>query len=166
MIIEIMGRPGPHVRDALEKHVQNLDSSKAVETHSIKISDPKEIERDEEHKSEQPMFTCFAEVDFEVENFMILSQIVFDFMPSSVEIIEPHSFNMDANEVTELLNNISGRLHRYDEVAKMAHGRIGYLESMLKQSQEALISKDSAKVEKKGKKESGKKGKKKDSKKK
>ena len=133
MIIEIMGRPGPHVRDALEKHVQNLDSSKAVEVHSIKISDPKEIERDEENKNADPMYTCFAEVDFEVETFNILSGIVFDFMPSSIEVTEPHSFNLDANEITELLNNIGGRLHRYDEVAKMAQGKIGYLENQLNQ---------------------------------
>ena len=141
MIIEIMGKPGAYVREALEKHVKNLDSSSAVEVHSIKISDPKKIERDKEHRKEEAVFTCFAEVDFEVDTFNILSEIVFDFMPSSIEVTNPHKFNIDANEITELLNNIGGRLHRYDEIAKMAHAKIKYLETQLKQFDGKDVSK-------------------------
>jgi len=118
MIIEIAGKPPKHVKESLQKYVRTLDEIKDLELHSIKISEPKKI------KDSNGMFTCFAEVEFETETFLRMAHIMFDYMPSSVEVIEPSTFKFSAPEASELLNNISGRLHRYDEIAKMAHGRI------------------------------------------
>jgi hypothetical protein len=81
------------------------------------VSDPKELEK---HPG---IFTCFAEADFESPNFSRVTETMFDFMPSSVEIIEPSKVIMDANEATTMLNNLTGRLHRYDDIAKLAKNR-------------------------------------------
>ena len=70
------------------------------------------------------MFTCFAEADFEAKSFARLSETMFDFMPSSVEVIEPVKVTLSMGEATDLLNNISGRMHRYDELAKVAGIRL------------------------------------------
>lgn len=164
IIVEMMGKPDKFVRESLEKHIKSLDSYTEVEIRSAKISDPKEVEvPEDQEKPKDPMFTCFAEIEFEVPTFERLTSVVFDFMPSSVEVVEPITFDLDATEVTDLLNNLSGRLHRYDDVAKLAHARIGYLESQLKGTQEAAL-KESAqdiKKEEKSKKSNSKKSKKK-----
>jgi len=126
MIVEIAGRPAEHVRMALESHANILNDVKDVEVHTIKVSEPKELEMDQKAQGIPeggPMFTCFAELDFEVGNFSRLSEIMFDFMPSSIEVIEPANVSMNIEEATSLLNNLSGRLHRYDEVAKVAQMR-------------------------------------------
>jgi hypothetical protein len=74
---------------------------------------------------------------------------MFDFMPSSVEVIEPSKVQLESGEATELLNNLSGRLHRYDEVARVAQFKTHHLEEQLKLAQESIIEKDSEKPEKK-----------------
>ena len=135
MIIEIAGRPPEHVKESLEEYVKMIDKVKDVELHSIKISEPVEVGGNKE------IFTCFSEVDFEVGNFSRLSEIMFDFMPSSVEILEPSKVSLDSSDATSLLNNISGRLHRYDDVAKIAQAKIHELSSQLKLSQKIMIEK-------------------------
>lgn len=114
MIVEMAGAPGEYVKEMLSKHVMILNEVKDIKVVSIKISDPVEV------KDARGMYTCFAEADFETENFSRMIDTMFDFMPSSVEIIEPSKVSLDSNEATALLNNLSGRLHRYDELAKVA----------------------------------------------
>jgi len=141
MIVEMAGRPAAHVKESLENHVGVLDKNKDIEVHSISVSKPKEIEMENVSKGNE-MFTCFAEVDFEVENFSRLSEIIFDFMPSSVEVIEPAKVTLDTGEASNLLNNIAGRMHRYDEIAKIAGVRLQQMNAELQAAQEALIGKD------------------------
>ena len=127
MIVEMAGRPAEHLTASLEKHIGILNEVKDIEVHSIKVSEPREIEREktpEGTPQEDVMFTAFAEADFECESFARLSETMFDFMPSSVEVIEPSKVTMEMTEATDLLNNISGRMHRYDEIAKVAGARL------------------------------------------
>lgn len=150
MIIETAGRPAAHVKEFLGNHVGALANVQDIEVHSNNISEPKKIEM-EGAPQEDPMFTCFAEVDFEVESFSRLSEIVFDFMPSSVEVVEPSKVSLDTHEASNLLNNISGRMHRYDEIAKIAGIRLQQMNAQLQAAQQALIEKDSKKPTKKKK---------------
>jgi hypothetical protein len=149
MIIEMAGRPEKHLTESLEKHVGVLREVKDAEVHEIKVSEPRALARGEgsadsgeRDKEGEEMFTAFAECDFEIPSFARLSETMFDFMPSSVEVIEPSSVEMDATEATDLLNNISGRLHRYDEIAKIAGERLRQMDAQLKAMQAALIERD------------------------
>jgi hypothetical protein len=156
MIVEMAGRPAEHLTESLEKHIGVLYKVKDIVVNSIKVSEPREIPQENDQGGEK-MFTAFAEADFECETFARLAETMFDFMPSSVEVIEPSKITMDISESTALLNNISGRMHRYDEIAKIAGARLHQMGSQLKAAQEALIEKDSKKVTKKKKKKSTKK---------
>jgi hypothetical protein len=98
MIVEMAGTPGEHVRESLGKHVGVLDEFTFVEVHSNNVSEPKLIDGSED------MFTCFAEVDFEVDTLSKLSELMFDFMPSSIEVIEPGKLHLELGEATDLLN--------------------------------------------------------------
>ena len=149
MIIEIAGRPAGHVKKSLEEYVMTLNDIKDIEVHSIKVSSPKKIEdsvtKEKPAKKGNEMFTCFAEIDFETETFARLSEIMFDFMPSSIEVVEPSNFKLSAPDATNLLNNISGRLHRYDEIAKIAHEKIRYQSSQLQLAQKMIEEKSTKK---------------------
>lgn len=142
MIVEMAGRPAEHLTESLEKHIGILNEVNDIKVHSIKVSEPREIEVGEAVSVGEVMFTAFAEADFETENFSRLTETVFDFMPSSVEVIEPSSVNMGMTDATALLNNISGRMHRYDEIMKIAGERLNQMNAQLKAAQEALIEKD------------------------
>jgi hypothetical protein len=130
MIVEMAGSPAAHVKETLSKHIGVLGKMKDIEVHSIKISEPAAIEK------APGMFTCFTETDFETENLSRMTEVIFDFMPSSIEVIEPSKLNISSTDTTALLNNISGRLHRYDEVARAAQFRYKQLEAQLQKIQE------------------------------
>ena len=164
MIVEMAGRPAEHLTESLEKHISILNKVDDVTVHSIKVSEPKEIEQ-KDVAPEEIMFAAFAEADFEAESFARLSETMFGFMPSSVEVIEPSKVTMDSSESTALLNNISGRMHRYDEIAKIAGARLQQMNAQLQAAQKALIDKD-AEISKLGEKKAKKKVSKKVSKKK
>ena len=164
MIVEMAGRPAAHLTESLEKHVSILRDVSDAEVHEIKVSTPKVIPS--EVGSEQSvvgsgkderedMFTAFAECDFEMPSFARLSETMFDFMPSSVEVIEPSTVNLDMSEATDLLNNISGRMHRYDEIAKIAGEGLRQMDAQLKAMHAALIERDAKIAELSGKSEVG-----------
>tara|TARA_Y100000310_G_C20665841_1_gene807418 strand:+ start:1630 stop:2091 length:462 start_codon:yes stop_codon:yes gene_type:complete len=149
MIVEMAGRPANHVKESLSKHVGVLDKLGDLTVHKTTVSEPKEMEKSKDSKEIEPVFTCFAEVDFETETFSRMTQVMFDFMPSSVEVIEPAKVSLESAEATELLNNLSGRLHRYDEVARVAQFKANHLEGQLKSLQEPKLEEDSEKPKKK-----------------
>jgi hypothetical protein len=144
MIVEMAGRPAEHLTESLEKHVSILREVSDVEVYEIKVSEPRAIALGEgENTIEgEEMFTTFAECDFEIPSFARLSETMFDFMPSSIEVIEPSKVSLEVNEATDLLNNISGRMHRYDEIAKIAGEKLRQMDSQLKAMHAALIKRD------------------------
>ena len=150
MIVEMAGRPAEHLTASLEKHIEILNQIKDMKVHSIKVSEPKEIDMKVED-GEEKMWTAFAEADFECESFARLSETMFDFMPSSVEVIEPSKLSLDMTEVTDLLNNISGRMHRYDEIAKILGEKHKQMEVQMQLAQKILMEKDAEIVRLKGK---------------
>jgi len=130
MIVEIAGTPPEHIKKALSEYMLTLNRMNEVEVHTIKISDPAPI------PEQDGMYTCFAEADFSVSAINKLTEIVFDFMPSSIEVTDPTSVQLDAIQATELFNLISGRMHKYDDIAKASYAKIRQLTAALqKQTQ-------------------------------
>ena len=142
MIVKMAGRPAEHLTTAIEAHIGVLNKVDDIVVHSIKVSEPREIELPKDDPAGDAMFTAFAEADFETETFARLAETMFDFMPSSVEVIEPAKVSLDTSESTDLLNNISGRMHRYDDIMKMASGKIHQYEAQLQAAQKILIERD------------------------
>jgi hypothetical protein len=144
MIVEMAGKPAEHLKSTLEKHMDILNGVKGLSVNSIKVSDAKKIEEVGGKKipAGEEMFTAFAEADFEIESFTMLTQVMFDFMPSSVEVIEPANISLTTKDATDLLNNISGRLHRYDEIAKIAGARLQQMIDQFKKAREMIDERD------------------------
>jgi hypothetical protein len=130
MIVEMAGMPAEHVKETLTKHVNVLTKFKDINVYNIAVSEPKQLENSE------GIFTCFAEVEFDTENFGRLSDTVFDFMPSSIEILEPSKITFNLQEAASILNNISGRMHRYDEVARYAQVKMNEMAKQIQENQQ------------------------------
>jgi hypothetical protein len=137
MIIEMAGKPATHVKEQLSNYVKTIDEKiKDIQVHTIKISEPEPI------KETKDAYTCFAEIDFEAPNFSRITDLIFDYMPSSIEILEPAKVSFDTHQATELLNSLSGRLHRYDEIAKSAKFRIQQLYNLLPKEEQEKLKKE------------------------
>ena len=131
MIIEVAGRPPEHLAQALSEHVDKINNIKGAKILNKKISEPRRID----HPT-QEAYTCFAEVEVETESFPILINLVFDFMPSSIEVLEPENLNLNLQDATGFLSDLAGRLHKYDEIAKIARFQTQQLAAQLQQLQQ------------------------------
>jgi len=150
IIVEILGRPAEHVKEALKLHVGQLRNSKEIEVISESISEPKKLD------IEQEAYTCFAEVELKTINLYKIVEIIFDYMPSSVEILEPTNLSFNTAEINGFLNDLTGRLHKYDEIAKIAQmqtkqlgGRLEMLQRILEQKEESEKNKPKATIKSK-----------------
>ncbi len=127
MILEILGRPPEHIKEAMTVLLQRLKSEPGVviveETHHepIKVEDSKDL------------YTTFSEIVFEVESISMYFGIIFAYMPSNVEVLSPQEMtiaNADFNEITGLLTQ---RLHDYDGIAKRMVSERHILEQKLRE---------------------------------
>ncbi|MFP4112409.1 MAG: hypothetical protein ACLFPQ_01690 [Candidatus Woesearchaeota archaeon] len=104
-IIEMMGRPKEHLMETLKSYVKKLSESDNYEVLNEEYSEPKE---------EDGMFNVFVEVEMLVKNIEEVAWFSFDYMPASIEILEPEKLNYKAPELTNFLNDLLGRLHHLD----------------------------------------------------
>ncbi len=112
LIIEILGRPADHVKEALNTLVVKLGSEKGVTIINKTYHDPTPV------KDSQNLFTAFAELELELDSIENYLGIIFAYMPSHIEIIHPEKFQFTNTELNDLGNKLIERLHNYDAVVK------------------------------------------------
>jgi hypothetical protein len=143
LIIEIMGRPPEHVKEALNTLVVRLGSEKGVSLLDKKYHEPKPIE------GSKDLFIAFADVDAEFDNIESFFNILMGYMPAHAEIYEPEKFKLDASNINDLGNFILGKLHRYDAIAKRALMERNVLAEQLNKLKEGAAEKENKDVKKK-----------------
>ena len=125
-IIEVLGCPAEHVKEAIEKFVNQIEKEQGVKIVEKKVHEPKEIEENTENKEriknqgfgDQKLFVTFAEIEAEFESMNNVLFIAFKYMPSNFEIISPENLTLKNNYFNELISGVLLRLHKYDEIAK------------------------------------------------
>lgn len=116
MIIEVLGSPKEHVEETIKQVIQKLESEKA-----IKLISQKTYETEEQKDTK--LWSTFSEVEFSPENIKSLIELCFDYMPSSIEIIEPAGMDLDSGNISDMLNDLLSKLHKYDMVLKNMHAQ-------------------------------------------
>lgn len=109
IIIEILGSPKEHVEKSIRLVVDKIKEEKKVTLVSEYISEAAEV---------KGFWSSFTELTIEVEYIKRLVDICFDYMPSTVEILEPESINFESNKIESMLNDLLARIHRYDMLLK------------------------------------------------
>jgi hypothetical protein len=109
IIIEVAGFPEEHIVKTINVMSEKLDKEKGMIVleqtghQPVKVSDK--------------MFSAFIEMEFLSESLVQLVGVLYDYMPSSVEIIEPEDpISDDPQAITMILNDLLARLHRYNQV--------------------------------------------------
>lgn len=128
IIIEIVGKPSEYVDKALEMVVEKLAEDKNLEIIEKALHKAEEIQN-KDKKTE--VFSAFSEIEIIVSGFSKLIEIIYDYMPSSVEIIEPSAMNFKIDDANALLNDLATRLHYYDALLKRAHVEIQLLQKKI-----------------------------------
>jgi len=103
VVIEIVGKPKEHIEKALKIVVDKIKEQKDIKVVEEKLFD---AEKQEE------MFSTFAELGVLFMDIETLIGFCFDFMPSSIEILDPEKLNFNSNEFAGLINDLLARLHQ------------------------------------------------------
>ncbi len=61
-------------------------------------------------QTENNVWTTFAEVEFEIENFKRFFNLCVDYLPSNVEILDPLNVDIDSYGMADTLNGILTKL--------------------------------------------------------
>ena len=112
IIIEILGRPPEHVKEALNTLITKLGTEKGVKLLDKTYHEPIPVE------SSKDLFTAFAEVMLELDNLTDFFSVIFAYMPSNIDFIQPEKLVLTNIELNELANKITARLHEYDAITK------------------------------------------------
>ena len=120
VISEVLGSPQEHVDKTLNLLIDKLKERKELNIGNEKIFQAEKIEN-------KQLFSGFIEYEINVENLNQLSGFCFDFMPSSIEILEPDELKTSSVIIGELFNEILARLHQNDMFLRNTIAELAYL---------------------------------------
>jgi hypothetical protein len=127
LILEMLGRPKEHLVETLNSFIDKINSEDKTVVENKKIHEPTLV------KDQKDIYTTYAEVEVKVEDPFLLIILVFKYMPSHLEIISPEEFTLKNTDYNDLLNEITRRMHGYDELAKIFQMNNVALENKLKE---------------------------------
>ncbi|MCX6741589.1 MAG: hypothetical protein NTX24_00210 [Candidatus Pacearchaeota archaeon] len=107
-IFEIIGKPADFIEKTLKQLMELLEKEKSIKIKSIKCNPP------EAHKEKEGLFCVFSEVELFVSSLRRLAELIFDYMPSSIEVYEPSEIRIQAAECNSFINELATKLHQYD----------------------------------------------------
>jgi hypothetical protein len=110
-LMEVLGKPKEHVKESLEKYISQLKSS---DKYTILNEEYAEVEK----REDSDLWATFVELELKTNSMEDLIMFCFEYMPSSIEILQPAEFKLADQDVSHLLSNLQGRLHQIDMVAK------------------------------------------------
>ncbi len=108
-IIEILGGPKEHVVSTLKAYVEKIRADENYTIFKEDYSEPKEVDK---------LFSQFVELDMLAKDASAIAFFCFDYMPSSIEIIEPENFHYRAADFSGFFNDLQARLHKIDRFVK------------------------------------------------
>jgi len=112
MIFEIAGKPEKFVNKTVTDQIKKIKEEN-VEVIKHQAHPAKKVE------GVKDFWSTFAEVDFLAPNMMTIQGLIFDYMPSSLEILAPEDKIIDSvNNYTDILNDLIAKLHMYDNAFK------------------------------------------------
>jgi hypothetical protein len=128
VILEVLGKPEEHINKTLNLLKEKLEKDEQTfKLESTKIFDAQSV------KEPEGFFSGFVEADLVFKNLDKLTGFCFDYMPSSVEIIDPESVHMKNSDVNILLNDLLARMHQYDMAMKNMYAENMILKKELKE---------------------------------
>lgn len=136
VIFEILGKPKEHLVETLNDLIKKVGGESGIDVKEQIIHEPKNV------KDQKELFTTFAEVEIEVDEFFKIVVIMFKYMPAHIEIMSPEKLQISNHKLNEFLNELARRLHSYDEVARILQAERMVLEKRLKDAEEKEPKKD------------------------
>jgi len=98
---------------ALAELIEKLDEDPRVKVYKKDFSEPQRIEK--LVKGFDEAFSQAVKVEFVVKNLDELVDVVIEYGPSSLEILEPKEIKLNTAEAQSVINSIAAMMHRFAE---------------------------------------------------
>jgi len=126
IILEIIGRPPEHLVETLESIAKQIGEEKGVKIIGKRINEPIPM------KEQKDFYTSFMEIETELDEILYLAILMFKYMPAHVEILSPKNLTLSNAGFNDLFNELTRRLHGYEEIARILQTEKMILENQLK----------------------------------
>ncbi|NQU79203.1 hypothetical protein HQ545_05550 [Candidatus Woesearchaeota archaeon] len=126
IIIEVLGAPKEHVEEAIKIVVDKVNAVGKIEVVS---------ESTYEAEPKGKLFSTFSEIEIWFDDIDALSMFLFEFTPSSVEVVQPVELNLKSTFMSGFMNDFLLKMH--DMGLKMKDGYA--TTKLLKKNTDALI---------------------------
>jgi len=103
-IIEIAGFPEKHVEETMQKVLDKLKAEKGINVIKKNLSIVKQVKQ---------LWCTFVELDLKIKDLQTLMGFCFDYMPTSVQIIEPEDFKTESKQMSNSINDLLAKLHNF-----------------------------------------------------
>jgi len=117
VLLEVAGFPKTHVEKTINAVLTEIPKREYV------ILDQEVLPTEEK----EDMFTAIAELTVEFPEVENLYGFCFDFMPASIDIVEPELLNFGIQEFNNSLNDLIATLHNLDHMLKNSNARVKVL---------------------------------------
>ena len=121
-IIEVLGKPKEHVEDSIKDYIIHIKNDNELVILNEEFSEVKE---------QNSMWSQFVEIDLVVKGFGKLIGFCFQYMPSSIEVVKPESVMLSDRNISDLFNDLQGKLHSVDMVVKQQKSENDFLKKNL-----------------------------------
>ncbi|MEM3373718.1 MAG: hypothetical protein QXE31_00710 [Candidatus Woesearchaeota archaeon] len=101
VVLEIVGKPRDYVEDSLKEYLKKIEENK---NYIITKEDTEEA-----IENENNLFSAFSELEILFKNTKSILDFIYDYMPSSIEIIEPETILLKNFDFTNFLNDLLAR---------------------------------------------------------
>ncbi len=128
LLLEIIGRPQEYLIETLNNIAKSIGEEKGVKIKENKINEPVLM------KDQKDLYTSFAEIEVETENMLQVAILMFKYMPAHIEILSPQNISLTNNEWNDILNELTRRLHGYEELARIIQTEKRILENKLRET--------------------------------
>jgi len=118
VVIEIAGFPKEHIEQTMNKLMENIK-----ENYNVLKFDVFEANQIKE------VWSTFSEVEIYFDSVDKTVGFCIDYLPSSVEILEPPNVNIESFRFADVLNDLIGKLHMYETVIRNLRANNIVLES-------------------------------------
>ncbi len=111
VVVEVAGFPKEHIEQVMSKVANNIKEK--FEVVKSEIFDSVEL------KDKMAGFwSIFSEIEIKFDDINAITVFCFEYMPSSIEILDPEELSFESMTFGGFLNDLLARLHEYDMVVK------------------------------------------------
>ncbi len=123
-IIEVLGYPESHIKEVVEKVIEKLKEEEGINVLKIQISETQMVK--------EKFFSCFAELELKINDFTKLLGFCYNYLPSSIEILDTEKINLPVREFSLGLNEVLEKLHNYNILVNNMTNKLKKLEGTKK----------------------------------